>query len=69
MRKSNLLNDCAHSENHTERSNSMVFGFEKIMDSTMDIDILNLATQCTQVGERHSLGWLISPGTCTVCTL
>ena len=31
------------SENHTKWSNSMVFGFEKILDSAMDIAKLNLA--------------------------
>ena len=32
-------------ETYTERSNSMVFGFEKIMNFVVDIDKLNLAKE------------------------
>ena len=49
MRESNLLKGCKPSVNHTKRSNSMVLGFEKIIDSTMDIDKLNLANLVGEV--------------------
>ena len=43
MRESNLLKGCKPSENHTKRSNTWCLAFQKMMDSVMDIDKLNLS--------------------------
>ena len=40
------------SENYTKRSNSMVFGFEKLMDFAMDIYKLNLAKMVGKVMDK-----------------
>ena len=52
MRESNLLIGCQPSENHTKRSNCIDFGFEKIMDLTMDIDKFHLANLVGEVMEE-----------------
>ena len=43
MREINILKGCKPSENHTQRSNSMDFGFENIMDFAINIDKLHMA--------------------------
>ena len=53
MRESNLSKDYMPSENHIKWwSNSMVFGFENIMDFTIDIDKLNLANLVGKVMDK-----------------
>ena len=52
MRESNLLIGCQPSENHTKRSNCIDFGFEKIMDLTMDVDKFHLANLVGEVMEE-----------------
>ena len=43
MRESNLRKGCKHLEIHINRSNSLDFVFEKIIDFAMNIDKLDLA--------------------------
>ena len=52
MRESNLLRGLIPSENHTKRSNSMDFGYEKIMDFAIDIDKPNLANLVGKVMDK-----------------
>ena len=52
MRESNLQKDCKASENHTKRSNSMDFGFNIMIDFTMNIDKLNLANLVGEVMDK-----------------
>ena len=52
MRESNLQKDCKASENHTKRLNSMDFGFNIMIDFTLNIDKLNLANLVGEVMDK-----------------
>ena len=52
MRERVLLKGCKPSENHTKRSNSMDFGFNIMIDFTLNIDKLNLANLVGEVMDK-----------------